>query len=112
MQQQKKITVLTHIHHILYELGLQPTDSGMFFTAYAVLNAYHQPELLRDVSRALYPTVAEHYDIDVDTVESSIEHTICQIHRTHKDALAALMGQLPTDVPHADAFLTAVIAQL
>ena len=83
MQQQEKVTILAHIHHILYELGLKPADPGMFYTAYAILTAHHHPELLQDVSCTLYPVVAEHYDTDVSVVESSIEHAVDQIHRTH-----------------------------
>lgn len=112
MQQPNNITVLTHIHQILYELGMKPADPDMFYTAYAILAAYQQPELLHDVSGALYPSVAAHYDTDPEGVESSVEHAICQIYHTHRNALSALFGQAVSGVPHADTFLSAVTAQL
>lgn len=112
MQQPNNITVLTHIHQILYELGLKPADPDMFYTAYAILTAYQQPELLQDVSGALYPSVAAHYDTDPESVERSVEHAVCQMYHTHTNALSALFGQAVSSVPHADTFLSAVTAQL
>lgn len=112
MQQQKESTVLAHVHLILHELGLKPTNPDTFYTSYAILTAYQQPELLQDVSCALYPSVAEHYGEDPKVVESSVERAVCQMYHTHTDALSALFGRPIDDVPHADSFLAAVAAQL
>ena len=112
MQQNNETMTLTHIHRILGSLGLKPADPELFFTAHAALCAYQQPALLRDLSGALYPKVAAHYDLEPDEVAQSLADAIDQIYRTHADALSALLGQPATSAPQIDTFLAAIVAQL
>ncbi len=60
----------------LLEIGMAANLQGFKYIRDAVLYIVHDPRYKRGVTKRLYPTIAEKYEVSVSIVERAIRHAI------------------------------------
>ena len=89
MRQDLTVTITDIIH----QLGVPAHIKGYHYLRYAIISAYHDPELLESVTKQLYPKVAGQFDTTPSRVERAIRHAIeIAWDRGNLDTLNAFFG--------------------
>lgn len=104
--------LLTRIHVILRQLGAESIEPYIFYTAYAVLLAYYQPELLQNTKKFLYPKVAKHYQANCKAVEYSIHCAVQLLWNKNPSGLSAFIGLNTNKMPEPEDFIAALASNL
>ena len=86
--------LIVEIYDLLYCLGAKATHTGFFYLAHAVLRAYHDPSLLRSVTKLLYPEIADEYNTSWRCVERCIRYTIATAWKEHPNRFSKLSRRL------------------
>lgn len=71
-----KTTAEIRVSDILLTVGIPPQNSGYAFLRSAVLLAMAEPEILRQITKRLYPAVAVKYNTTAGKVERAMRHAI------------------------------------
>ena len=97
---------LSNIYSLLYRLGAEATSLSFFYTSYAVLLSFHQPERLTLMTKWLYPDVARHYDTSCCAVERGVRRVIVRIWEKNPQELDLLVGKHLIEKPTPAEFLS------
>lgn len=81
------------ISEILVELGMPSHIKGYRYSVYAIKLAVEVPDIIYEITRKLYPAVAEHYGTIASRAERSIRQGIeCTWDRGSPDVLEKYFG--------------------
>lgn len=64
------------LSNIFIRAGIPPQIKGYQYLRHAVKLAINEPDLVNNITKKLYPTVAEHFDTTPSKVERAIRHAI------------------------------------
>lgn len=91
--------LLHTIHDILRSMGFRADCTGFFFLSYGAYLYLSQPMPLPFLSGTLYPSIADFYNTDMDTVHERIDAAIARAWRTHRTDMIEVMGSVQTRTP-------------
>ena len=69
-------TVDERLSNIFIRAGIPPQIKGYQYLRHAVKLAINEPDLVNNITKKLYPTVAEHFETTPSKVERAIRHAI------------------------------------
>ena len=76
MQSDKDLQSLAKISEILCDLGMPTNLLGYQYLRYAIHTAVKSPEILRAITKELYPQIAREFRTTASSVERAIRHAI------------------------------------
>ena len=97
-QKNRKIDLYTNnlllsITNILHELGVPSHIKGYQYVREAISIVYDKPELIREVTKKIYPQIANKYNTTTSRVERSIRHAIeISWNRANYDYMEEIFG--------------------
>jgi two-component system response regulator (stage 0 sporulation protein A) len=73
---KKELEIFKVITYYLLKMGFQARNRGYRYLRDAIIIGYVNNNMLKSVTKRLYPVIAEKYDVTVFQVESSIRNAI------------------------------------
>ncbi len=115
--EQKRVGALgERISHIFISIGIPPHIKGYHFLRDAIKMAVEDPGIINNVTKGLYPKIAEKYDTSPSKVERAIRHAIeVAWNRGRIDAVNAIFGvrvYIGTEKPTNSEFIALVADKL
>ena len=79
---------------LLNQLGFPPHLKGYSYWLYALQIAYRDPEVLRRLTKELYPRIAEHFQVSTFSVESNLRTALNMAwERGRPEQVSLLLGR-------------------
>lgn len=98
MYDSPRLKALKRTTYLLVSAGFQSRHRGYRYLREAVWIAWKEPEMLRSVTKCLYPEVAKRFDTTSKQVERAIRNTIETAWLYgNADTLAVIFGELFTN---------------
>lgn len=99
------------ICNLLCPLGVTANYIGYYYTIYAVELAATDPSHLMQVTKDLYPAIADHFSSTVSCVERNLRTSVSLAWRTNPELLERMAGHLLYRRPHASQFIAILTAE-
>lgn len=103
---------LLKIHYILNSLGVSARYTGFRLAVSAISLALNDPELLKLISKNLYPVLAKRYHTTVKCIERNIRTIIDKAWQNNPSLLSSLAGYTLLDKPKTGQFIEIVVSYL
>lgn len=96
---------------LLYSLGITANYTGFYYTISAVELAVQDPSHLIQVTKDLYPAVAEHFHSTTSRVERNIRHAVGLAWKANPNLLRDMAGHPLLQRPCASQFIAILAAE-
>ncbi len=113
---KKAVSLDEKISEIFISIGIPPHIKGYAYLREGIKTTVHEPYIINNVTKKLYPTIAEHFSTSPSKVERAIRHAIeVAWNRGRIDTINAVFGSrvyLGTEKPTNSEFIALVADKL
>lgn len=78
--EKRKRYAVKDIFNILTEHGFKASNKGTLFLAEAITEVIYRPEIIKSLSKSLYPDIAQRYSTTAEAVERTLRFTIEKVY--------------------------------
>ena len=91
--EEKRNEIKSEVSQLLKKMGVSPQEKGYHYVRTAIIMSIFKNELMHNITKLLYPMVAEAHQTTVVKVEAGIRHALERVcDRGNKEFLSSYFG--------------------